>query len=274
MKQHIVYVIRYSILQKAKSWRLARRHDFDVYKKKLFDKERLALKRALFERFTIPSLLGQDSKSGEEVQRHVIILVSPELPKIERSSLNSLVGDIGCIELVEILPEQTVGSKIDSLLENRFSAGEHVIGTVRLDDDDALAPEFEDRLYPYLIGDYVGKTVSFSRGYELLVDSGTLLPLRAQHLNLPKIALGLTYVSHIKDGVKLTDFSNVYQLGSHDNVQAAAELVKDKSFHAYIRVAYAEQDTEAEGFEKRKAKGAKVESLSVLQEKFPSLDLA
>lgn len=273
MRKHIIYVIRYSILQKSKAWRIARKHDYETYRSKLFATERLRLKQALFTRFTLPSL--ESMSSVDDIQsRTVLLMVSPHLPETERRALEYAIKPYPEIQLLEIAENERVANKVeDYLLSSLDKTEKHIVGTVRLDDDDALAPQFELEALRYLSTDYAGKVISFSRGYELLVQSENLEAIKAQRLNLPKIALGLTYVAQIEHGQVVSSYSNVYQLGSHDEAERAAELVKDNSFHAYIRVAYAEQDTEAEGFKRREKQGANEESLDVLQSKFPGVQL-
>lgn len=274
MKKKIFYVIRYSVLQDSKQWKIARDNDYEQYKTALFDDKRLTLKYRLFSQLTLPSVIAQ--KRPEKTDSHeVILLTSSELPKQHLEQLQHLVEQHDCLTILTVPPNRGFVSVAAAYIKKQFAdAGEDcVYATVRLDDDDILHHNFERRLRFYTAKINLGYMVSFSQGYEAFLDSQHDYKLsQAIELYYPKIALGLSQIGFYSAERNKVIGNNVhvYQTGKHTTVNQRYNLIEDTTPKMFVRVSYDLQDTQAKGFLKRVSSSATTD-IAALSEEFPEL---
>ncbi|MAD52445.1 glycosyltransferase [Idiomarina sp. UBA3162] len=274
MKKKIFYLIRYSVLQDSKQWKIARDNDYEQYKRALFGDERLALKYKLFSQLTLPSVVAQQ-RPDEADNYEVILLTSKDLPTDRLNQLEQLAKKHPCLTILAVDPNRSFVSVASNYLKQQFDRASEdcVYSTVRLDDDDILHRRFERRLRFYTAKINLNYMVTFSQGYEAFLDKQRQYELsQAIELYYPKIALGLAQVgfySAEKNSV-IGKNIHVYQTGKHTTVNQRYNLIEDTTPHMFVRVSYDLQDTQAEGFLKR-VKSAECTDIKVLIEQFPEL---
>tara|TARA_B100000700_G_scaffold329350_1_gene450693 strand:+ start:2667 stop:3494 length:828 start_codon:yes stop_codon:yes gene_type:complete len=274
MNKKIFYLIRYSVLQDSRQWKIARDNDYEQYKAALFDDERLALKYRLFSQLTLPSVVAQQ-RPDEADNYEVILLTSSELPTHRLEELEQLAKQHACLTILPVEPNRSFVSVASHYLKQQFSAAakDCVYSTVRLDDDDILHRRFERRLRFYTAKINLNYMVTFSQGYEAFLDGQQHYQLsQAIDLYYPKIALGLAQVGFYSAERNKTVGSNVhvYQTGKHTTVDQRYHLIEDKTPNMFVRVSYDLQDTQAEGFNKR-VQSAVATDLTALRKQFPEL---
>ncbi len=175
--QHFI-IIRFSLAFKGKNMKPI---------SKTLDEKRLNQKFILFERICLPSLIRQKRKNNVLV----IIKITNNLPQKWKDRLKKLIQKYKFIIIQEF--DANIGTYSNSL-HNKFlniyiKKSTKFIITTRLDDDDALAPNFTRIISKYINNRNINKIISFPRGY--------YLDTRSKHyfLNFYKlIALGLTLI--------------------------------------------------------------------------------
>lgn len=120
-----------------KGFILTRNTDEKDYLLTLFSKERLAVKFAAFETFTLPSILSQ---TWNDWEWHIYISLGA--PADFKARLNSLVSVDSRIHVQEVSSMKQVAD-ISTQLDSQAPL---LIGSMRLDDDDALHPSIFQRL--------------------------------------------------------------------------------------------------------------------------------
>lgn len=265
MRRQIFVVTRYSVLNKAlHTWQLARdAADMQRYEQQLFEPARLAERLALYKGITLPSLLGQtlvrDAASGREsasnVELVVGLLVADRLPASHRHELEAAlaesVGAAGVrFEILTVAPEREaaagdpnqparivhagMGVAIDDLIR-RHMQGDTVFASVRLDDDDALAPDFLERVAGYLKPDLAGMHLSFSDGLQAFVDPVSLTATDVRVVSKPKNAQGLTFINSFIAGEFASEALHVHRFLGHREVDSLTPVIVDARALAYFR---------------------------------------
>lgn len=236
MKKHIFIMIRYSVLTKSQnSWDIGREVDFEVYKEKLFSPGRLELHENLFENVTFPSLCEMDERSVT-----ALIFISDELPAVNKERLLRVVDKKSNLKVVEVSRSERVVGKMNSELFKELSAfGSDVCyATVRLDDDDALADNFENELWNYVSPEFSGHAVTFSQGYNAFYDIDGYTGF--QFVKYPLIALGLSYIDVFRSGDK--EVKSVYSLGKHTTIDERYPVILKSKLPMYVRTIHKASD--------------------------------
>ena len=261
MRRQIFVVTRYSVLNKAlHTWQLARdAADMQRYEQQLFDTARLAERLALYKGVTLPSLARQTlvansstaDASAPAVGLVVGVLVADRLPADHRHELEAALaetlGGAGVrFEILTVAPEREgttnpervvhagMGVAIDDLIRRHLS-GDTVFASVRLDDDDALAPDFLERVAGYLKPDLAGMHLSFSDGLQGFVDPRTMTATDVRLVSKPKNAQGLTFINSSIAGQFASEALHVHRFLGHREVDSLTPVIVDARALAYFR---------------------------------------
>lgn len=260
MRRQIFVVTRYSVLNKAlHTWQLARdAADMQRYEQQLFQPNRLAERLALYMGITLPSLVGQTlvkDASGATAELIVGVLVADRLPESHRHELESALAEtLGVagvrFEILTVAPEREpaadnqtgparevhagMGVAIDDLIR-RHLEGDTVFASVRLDDDDALAPDFLERVSSYLKPDLAGMHLSFSDGLQGFVDPATMTATDVRIVSKPKNAQGLTFINSFIEGQFANESLHVHRFLGHREVDSLTPVIVDARALAYFR---------------------------------------
>lgn len=248
-RRPIVIVMRYSVLKAANAaktgWELIKTNDYETYRAALLAPERLRERLSALTNIVLPSLLAQTTALSAD--RHcLLLLTSTELPAAERLALEQAIAPYPWILLRPLPPQQEIGfaDGVKAALDRMgFRSGP--FATVRLDDDDALARQYFERLERLITDGNVGKVVTFPVGYVGKFDHS-----RARFTEFYKShqrfnAQGLAAIHRSKDGAILpADRQTVYQFGRHGDIGSNGQpYVEDASFRSYLRSVYPTQDT-------------------------------
>ncbi|UYV18036.1 putative rhamnosyl transferase [Halomonas qaidamensis] len=237
MKRHVFVLVRYSVLTHHRgAWVIGRDNDFDEYKKKLFEDERLKLHTKLFKTVTLPSLLKMEKKNTT-----VLLFTSSEMPAKYLNEIKEIELKFENFKVIEVDVSQSLTKVMqDKLLGELGKLGEEVCyASVRLDDDDALADEFYVSLFKYVDPSFVGHSISFSKGYAGLYENGSYKGFYVQ--NYPKLALGLSHIHHYRKGEE-KEVSSIYSLGGHTRIDEKAPIIIDSRKSMYIRTIHEASD--------------------------------
>ena len=175
--EHFI-IIRFSLAFRGKNMRPA---------SKTLNEKRLKQRFILFERICLPSLIKQRYKNNVKI----IIKITNNLPRKWKNRLITLTKKYPFIIIQKFNPRQ--GNYSKSLLLNNIekyiNPNTKIIATTRMDDDDALSPNFTNLISRYMNEKYINKIISFPRGYVLDTKN------KRYFLNRRKrIALGLTLI--------------------------------------------------------------------------------
>lgn len=264
MRRQIYLVTRYSVLNKAlHTWQLARdAADMDRYEQQLFDPLRLTERLALYKGITLPSIVNQtlvQRGNATDVDLVVGVLVAGRLPAAHRQELESALaqtlGSSGVkYELLTVGPlpatpptdteaaapatsatvHAGMGVAIDDLIQRHLS-GDTVFASVRLDDDDAFAPDFLERVSGYLKPDLAGMHLSFSDGLQGFVDPLSMTANDVRIVSKPKNAQGLTFINSRIGGKFANELLHVHRFLGHREVDSLTPVVVDARALSYFR---------------------------------------
>lgn len=257
MKQHAFVMIRYSVLSKNNNaWVIGRDNGFEEYKQELFSEERMTLHEQLFFNVTVPSL-----KNMSPDKTTILLFTSEELPEENMKKLIGLSEEMKNLEVIPLSSSGGVIGKMQSHLTKKLDSFDQDIcyATIRLDDDDALADDFESEIYKYIDPLYRGHAVSFSNGYEGIYEDGGYSVFTER--KSPKIAMGLSFIQVYEKGSGLKDIS-VYGLGNHTKVDDKYPTVINPIKPMYIRTVHAGSDIFANSFSKKTSALRSIESFS------------
>ncbi|MBD8793239.1 hypothetical protein IFR09_20610 [Pseudomonas syringae] len=241
MNKHIVITVRYSLYAPdlRKSWVIGRDSEED-YKKELFSSARMEKRQAFFNNITLKSLIELNNSKPEDINLKVFLLTSNLLPKANIDFLNKVVEGNSFLKVVQ-LGENDADVRHGLMDYVNNLSDEDIYASVRLDDDDALAPNFAKQLAHYLQPGFSGCVVSLARGYGALLD---------ENGNIKKLAdykwrfgsAGLAYISRKGKSVRTGRFS-IYQCGNHVRTDDKIPTVSDGRSHAFIRAFHSENDS-------------------------------
>lgn len=247
---HVV-LIRYSLfLEKPEYWKLGRSNtnSIDVYKKSLFNDERLRGRINLFRKITLPSLIKQRlSISTHRFQ--VFLATSEELPEKHKQELNELAEPY---EWLNICYLPSSGIRFQSLstdyIEQLYSQLKEPIlySSIRLDDDDALSSTFLSSLDTYVTEENVGRTISFANGFFAVYDTDINCFIQICEYYAPKVALGLALVNKYNESGYSHKYKTIYDAGNHTTIDHRIPVILDSRVFSYIRTMHNHADTHSE----------------------------
>jgi len=222
---------------------------------KIFDFERLLFRFKTFEQFCMQSLMDQKIKHEDDISFTLLILYSDALPDYFKGRLselsnmfnkNTAYGKLQTAAIKSTLRDVSTDSHKNMNEAIKYTILQHAqsqhndsdctFATVRLDDDDALSENFITEVGKYLLPTMAGMCISFPYGFEGYVDPTNLAIKDIRHCYFPKIALGLSYINHIKNGdvVDKKTF-HVLNTNNHTKVDERYPVIMDARLPMYFR---------------------------------------
>lgn len=258
--------IQYSLFKPGKKWHLSKHEDEGVYKENLFSDERLDGRFEVFKSVTVPSL--------ENIKKHfsgsllVVIATSKDLPSHHKSKLYSLTDKLDFVVVVEQSPDEaSINDAMKLKIKENLSGLKRVVGTVRLDDDDALSYPWCKHVEKKLTKESVGEVLTFPRGMTGYYDGDRKKFIGFIDAYQKNIALGLTSISFF-DGVTLSH-ETIYAMGNHMKINAKEVLTEDR---CYLRVVNQYRDRNyKKGFLSNRLKSDFLKGLKDFPRVFPEL---
>lgn len=244
MKKTTYVLIRYSLLiEGSKGWQIAN-ENLETYADNLFNRERLLQRLELFKNITLPSLIGQTKKVSSEWLK-VVIITSELLPEWNKQELESLVEKNEWL-YIDYLPirGRNLYQFLWKDLEN--SSEDILFSTVRLDDDDALANNFFEKMDCYFKEENVGFGLSFGNGYAGFYDFNTNSYEKIVDYYSPKVAIGLSHFNIYKSDSKsfVSDkVRTIYHARKHVTVDLYIPIILDSRDVMFIRTMHSNSDS-------------------------------
>ncbi|MGP5503938.1 glycosyltransferase [Psychrobacter celer] len=265
-KKHIFILMRYSILSNdsARSWKIGQ-NGVDEYRKMLFSDERLDLHENLFFNLTLHSIDEAVKHSDSNVS--LVIFISTELPDFRKKKLYDAATEREYLIIKELSPtDKTLISIGDEVVNLVSKYSEKVVyATVRLDDDDALHPQFLKFLDEYIEPAYVGKCVSFSNGYAGLFNGSKFVAFHT--MNAINNAQGLATISMKMPNGEIKGLKSIYNSSiSHSRTHWKIPVVADGISPMYIRTVHAQGDFYSKDYEKKLSAAETVANQEVLED--------
>jgi hypothetical protein len=248
MSQAVYFVTRYSVVGKAQhTWQIARNAaDYESYRAQLLEPDRLARRLQLFTEITAPSVAAQ---VGTDASASWLVLIAAELPKEHFVQLQEAVRPAVAagvhVRFLRVAPSDDaadiqagvyagIGQAIRMTLELDLSGSETSFATVRLDDDDALATSYSERLLRYIRPEFAGLHVSFSRGLQAVYSANRCL-VDTRVVDKPMNAQGLALINnHNLKGFACPEV-HVHGFGNHADLSARTPVIVDGAGVSYLR---------------------------------------
>ena len=221
------FITRFSILDHSyHGYQMTRNNDNTTYENLLFNEDRLDFKFKVFKNITLKSVLNQNNSNWEW---H--IYYSNKLNKKRVDELFLLTENHKKIKLFEVENFKQFFKKVKS-----FNYSEKY-ATVRLDDDDALSPNYTSSLNYY--SKQKGKIISFPYGNEYsFINNRIEVGLTCRK---PNIALGLAAIE-----------KDIYGCGDHDYIGMNNDVIYDLNSRMYMICCSPLTDTKRERSIKKK----------------------
>lgn len=216
-----------------------------AYRERLLDSQRLKYRLRIFKGIVLPCLNQLRIPEGDEAE--VLLFYSDEIGSLlinelqycsEECALDTTLVPVSATEkFSNLFSDQVHGSLRDE-------PANAVYATVRMDDDDALSPDYLMHLKKYMRPEFDNFVVSFPLGY-----IGLWSPKKNQWEKLafyyfPKIALGLARIGVWRSlGSESSRVRNIYQCGNHMRIDQRYPLIMDASFIAYARSIHEQNDS-------------------------------
>lgn len=245
MRKHKFIIIRYSLLTtKGKSWNISRNHELEEYKRILFSPSRLSTHERLFQQVTFPSLVSQNPNEDEVT---LLVLTSDELPQPYKNNLYKMLKPYPWAKVLTFPCDDSVGDSLYLYLVKELDRFDEKVcySTTRLDDDDALAPNFNKMLDLYLHPHFSGFCISFPSGYTGIYSKEKNSFESFYYRYVPMIALGLSYINTYDPKTRAFEYeeSNVYELKNHTKVDRKRPTILDGRNRTFLRTIHSESDT-------------------------------
>ncbi|WP_208590771.1 ATP-grasp fold amidoligase family protein [Gracilibacillus suaedae] len=253
MKKHVFLIVRYSMLtENGSGWRIGEQA-FEEYKQEVFEPQRLEIRERLFKNITLPSLSNQTLLNPDEFT--LLVITSDQLPEKNLKSLQQMLEPYSWARIIPTNHNDSMKNLIDQVITKELNEFNEPVCycTARLDDDDALANNYNEKLYQYLSHEYSGFCISFGNGYTGIYNV-QLDAFQSFHTNYsPKIALGLSYINTYdpKNQSFENPFISIFSNGSHTKVDQQSPTIIDSKDQLYLRTIHAVSDTNSKEQVKR-----------------------
>ena len=237
-ERYAIFTVRYSVFSPSlsRSWRIGRAGQQE-YLFKLFDPERLQMRRTTFSKITIPSLAAAIA-TCPQVKTEVHILTSTELPKLDSDFLHELANKYSFLRIFAQSPEMvSLCRETDRFCEALSSNA--LVASIRIDDDDAVVSNFLSLLSEQLRAENVGDIVSMSSGYSAIGSrDGTLIGPFSYRWRFG--SCGQTLIRKSKNW---TGPGCIYSAGNHMTNDERFPVIVDSREPAFLRLFHEGADT-------------------------------
>ncbi len=213
MNKNLLIICRFSILINHNCWIL--NGTLEEKKMKLFDKNRLESKFWSFENLMLESLINQKDKNFT-----LLVFSSVYLPDNYKERLQNIIKDTQ-IKVKLYYINENIYDMIH-IIKSHFDI-DSINATMRIDDDDALNPNFISILNEkYINKENINKAISFPNGLQIMYNSNHLYVKPHSEKN---IAIGLTYIS---------DKITIFELGDHPKIHNKVSVIYDYLNYMYL----------------------------------------
>lgn len=225
----VVGLVRFSlVLRKANYFPQMKQMSFSERVEHVYDRTRLERRFELFESICLPSLKNQTNQ-----QFNIAILTSKFLPDW---AMERLLDGLQGTDNIYVRPFRANANYMNLARRAVYELLDHgakTYASFNLDDDDALANDYVERLRSYIIPENSGKAVTFRYGCELTVAGGDL---RLKYDKRPKASAGLAGINAgpISD---VADVFSIFEYGGHRKVDERVPLITDNSQDMYLQSA-------------------------------------
>ncbi|WP_161609190.1 glycosyltransferase [Vreelandella titanicae] len=232
--------IRYSILFSAQTQGFhmsASQKDYLSYKNNLFSASRMGMREYFFENYLLSSLEKVNSSNASDVDFHVLVMCSTELPKPNKEFLVKMQEKYSeWLNVSYMKPEEVnYGKAMSSFLKCAYKESPVLCATARLDDDDVLFDDYVNVISDYLTVDNDKKVISFSSGFNLYVESDGFNVIGASEYEFSKIAIGLAYIKYYNDIDEVVE-DNIYKCGNHVKIDKNYEVIDYNDKRSFVRI--------------------------------------
>lgn len=270
LDKRIFIIIRYSVLTKSQAvWAIGKGSSFEDYRARLFAPDRLALHEKLFNAVTLPAL--DDIAKNTSITMSVLLITSQELPEAHRAYLADVASLRPWLEVIAVSAEKKVNKVIEQQVAKRLLRHERDVcyATVRLDDDDALASDFGQKLECYVQPHFAGMCVTFAKGVLGVYDGQCYQ--QSYHFYKPNVALGLSMINTRERAANGQGPWTVYAAGNHRSVDERYPTIVDSSQIMFLRTEHEASDLIAMGRVRPKDRliALSEDELTTLSERLP-----
>ncbi|WP_417420385.1 glycosyltransferase [Halomonas sp.] len=251
MKKHIYFIVRYSAYTSAQgSWQIGKGVTSDEYKVRLFSEDRLSLHEKLFFSVTLPSLVP----ISETVDMTALIFISDELPESYKKNLREAEKKYEWLEIAYAQSDKSLNKQIESHLRKKLEkiSDDLCFATVRLDDDDALAPNFGTQLNHYIRPELVGMGVTFPIGVFGVFNGECYTSF--YHYRKQNNAQGLAFINSTHPDAISNLPMTVMSVGNHNSIDERYPTINDSSELMFLRTEHEGSDLIATGRVRNKEK--------------------
>lgn len=240
MKKCVLLTIRYSILFSAQTQGFhmsASQKDYLSYKNNLFSTSRMGMREYFFENYLLSSLEKVNSNNASDVDFHVLVMCSTELPERNKNFLVKMQEKYSeWLNVTYMSPEKVnYGKAMSSFLKSVYKESPVLCATARLDDDDVLFDDYVNVISDHLIVDNDKKVISFSSGFNLYVEADGFNVIGASEYEFSKIAIGLAYIKYYNSVDEVVE-DNIYKCGNHVKIDRNYDVIDYKDKRSFVRI--------------------------------------
>ena len=225
----IVGMIRFSIvLRESNFFPPLSGKDYIERKALIFDRGRLQRRFQLFEDICLPSLTAQSDQNF-----NMMLMTSRDLPVWAHDRLMNLVGDLPNVYIRAYRPLASIQRIFKRSVFEMLDPSADITANFRLDDDDALASDYIERLRTHMLPENMGKIVTFSHGHQLSL-SDDALQIYADNRDCGSAGLALVQEGRV---MSIPDTLTIHCLGGHRKVGRFAPVISDTTDGMYVQTA-------------------------------------
>lgn len=249
MQKVIYIVIRYSVLiEDSTSWNISKNSNQE-YREMLFNKQRLEQHFELFKNITFPSIVNQ-TRNLNDIDFKLMLVTSEDLPDWNRVLLEEVLSEYTWAKIC-YLPSKGVDVTQPIYDDLDKYKGKVLFATIRLDDDDALAVDFIEKLEGFFIESNSGCAISFGLGLYGFYSFKKHQYYKFIQYYYPKIAAGLCYVNTYEKGKFGHKIRTIFQAGNHSKIDSNIPVIVYCKDIMFIRTMYDSSDSHSSNREKK-----------------------
>ena len=229
----------------------------------ILDENRLEKRFKLFENICLPSLINQIKKDNV----YIIINITNNLPEKWKNRLKELINDHSFIQIQEF--DNTINENFRTCLHNKFlekyiNPDTKIIATSRIDDDDALTPNFTDIISKFMSLTYINNILSLSSGYFY-----NTINKKCSIVNVKLLAIGLTLIQAVNQYERFPYGIYSCEHTRWDKFTKCIYLNNVK----YLRTVHDTNNSTKNGLSTRVPSNNQINNLSILSKIFPGIIL-
>lgn len=235
-RQRVAIIIRFSHIHETyHAFRTGKGESLEDRIAKVLSDERLQMRFAYFENVCLPSLDAQINKNFV-----VVLRCSDLLPEKWKKKLHELVSSRSYIYTAMLpLDEFPIPYEKRLLQDQILPVDADTVITARIDDDDAVADDYVEKLSKYLRPAFQRHAISFPNGFFMeTIGDGPRKKFKLAPVRKINIAIGLAFVSSRNLGNTILSFPV-----NHRVLDTAVPVIIDSTKPMFIVTCHASNDT-------------------------------